>query len=156
MPPVQSRAGSTQARRCLQKKVQQYARAAGQGRYVVGICNGGDVGLSRDLVGFELYGTPTLVFDPAALDKPPRAGRTRGLFVPERNTRISAVLYCNIEFARDDVLFPMCVMHNPFAKHCIPRPTFKGLPQFVPVHHRDGSISMKWINKTAPPIRLEG
>lgn len=159
--PVQGRSGWEQARNRILDKVDQFRNAKAEGPYVVAVCHSAGPGTTEHLIEWDLYGRDQLVFSKSDPGAPMQYLRDRsGLLTPKRNgihnTSISAVILCNRAWHDEELRYSLTVFHNPFAQHRLFRSTFSGLRQRIAVRHRDGSISMKWINKTAPPILLEG
>lgn len=158
MPPVRSGSWYTkEIREILANKRKKYKFLKRDCiPFVIALCSGGDFFFDQLSLEWALYGQEQIVVRGVNTSEPRTEFRRAfdGLITPKpalgipRNTRISAVLFCEREWGLkgEQMLYNMKVYHNPWAVNPLDAEVFKKLPQFVKAKEDEMGITMGWIN----------
>lgn len=143
-----------QIQRSLQHKVKKYKGIKESGKpLVIAICSSGHHTVDEDALESALFGNPQLSW---VLDGKPGSekwGRDlSGLITPKpafqnpRNTRLTAVIFCDRKISGERMGYIFKVYHNPWAANPLPEGIFQKLPQLIVAQKTNTEIQMKWIN----------
>lgn len=131
----------------LKKKINKYKNL--DQPYVIWICSTDLFPLNELTLESILYGQEVLTIDLQSGAEihtrdysgllPPKPGSDKAL-----NTRVSAVLYAEMERQDDDLIFTTKLFHNPWAKKPFPEDVFSDIPQLVKVPSEGGQTKLRW------------
>ncbi|MGQ9632126.1 MAG: hypothetical protein ACUVXI_17695 [bacterium] len=134
----------------LGRKIKKYKSLKSDPRpLVIALCSGGDPAVGRyDLEG-ELLGYRRVLVKPQGTVKWERD--MSGLIAPTlhrsaRNTRLSAVWFCEWDFGQIPPASDMRIYHNPWAQHPLPKGIFQHIPQLVPEEVAEDAAFLRWID----------
>ena len=77
-----------------------------------------------------------------------------GVFSLEKYSNVSAVVMTDKEWDRDKVVFSLRVLHNPWAKHPLPRDCFGNFAQYCTIQQDGASSYLSWDNPDRVRFRL--
>lgn len=150
-----------QIRNQIQSKIQKYKEIKNKKLpFVIAVCSGGTWMIRESNLITELFGRERFVFNLRDSKKEAKIKRDfYGLLTPKpglkevRNTRLSAVLYCERSFDnKDRTVYNMKVIHNPYASQPLSKLIFQKLPQLVKIKKKGNNFILKWFNNNKQVI----
>lgn len=142
-----------QIQKSLQYKVKKYKRIKESGRPLIAMCSSGHFMVDENALESALFGNPQLSWILDGMPGTESWGRDlSGLITPKpafqnpRNTRLSAVIFCDRKLDSTRMGYIFKVYHNPWAANPLPEKVFQKLPQLIVASRTQIQIQMKWIN----------
>lgn len=152
---VYSGNASGQIQKALEQKVKKYKTIKSSGRpLVIAICGSGHPTVDEHALDMALFGNHMVTWNVNAPHNPQtRWSRDQsGLVTPKasfpdsRNTRISAVIFCERYIQKQITEYKVKLFHNPWTKNPLKTEVFSWLPQLVVTTKTSNEVKMDWIN----------
>lgn len=141
-----------QIKKALELKVKKYLSVKNMGKpLVIVICSNGHPTVDENALDTALYGNHMITWVVGSTNNTSEWTRDRtGMVTPTptfpdpKNTRLSAVIFCQEKPDKGRVLYKMKVFHNPWAINPLPDNFFTKLPQLVVKEKTENKIISEW------------